>query len=92
MSTRNCVHCGKEYTLYKGKPGLINECTTCGRDTQDGQVRRGDIIPLKGVMTYEHKTAGEIQILEAKSAENHIRIASRIGKRSNLGKARGTES
>lgn len=82
-----CVKCGDEFNLYRGKPGFANECTNCGRESEDGQER------LKGVMIYGHKTAGEIQILSAKAADNHLRVASRIGKKSNLGRSsRSTES
>lgn len=84
---RKCIKCGDEYTPYKGKPGFINECTNCGRDSESGQERLG------GVMIYSHKTAGEIQILPMKSAKNHLRTAARVGKKSNLGRSsRGTET
>jgi ribosomal protein S27E len=82
---RECAKCGDEYTAYRGKPGLIIHCTECGREDEQGKTR------TMGVMIYVHKTAGEIQILPEASAKAHLQAANRIGKRSNLGRARGTE-
>lgn len=81
-----CVKCGDEYNVYKGKPGFINECTPCGRDSESGMTKLG------GVMIYSHKTAGEIQLLPMASAKRFVKISARSGKKSNLGKSsRNTE-
>lgn len=52
---RNCKHCGEQYdeTKRKGQPGLITECLDCAED---------DVIRRTGVMIYDHKTGGTIQI------------------------------
>jgi hypothetical protein len=85
MQKRTCVRCGAEYSLYKGKPGFVNECKDCGLESEEGLPRFG------GNMIYSHKTAGEIQILSLDSAKHFANLARRIGKRSNLGRARSTE-
>ena len=83
---RICVKCGDEYILVKGKPGLINECRECGKESEKGIPRLG------GTMIYSHKTAAEIQIGNINSIKQFNKISARSGKKSNLGKAsRGTE-
>jgi hypothetical protein len=83
---RVCAKCGDEYTLTPKKRGLISSCHSCGIEDEKGQTK------LMGVMVYSCKTNGEIQILPEKSAKAHLQAANRIGKRSNLGRARGTET
>ncbi len=83
---RSCVKCGDNYALFKGKPGFVNECANCGRDSEKGMTK------LKGVMIYPHKTSAEIQILPEESAMTHIKAASRHSKRTNLGHNSGTET
>lgn len=83
---RICRKCEEEYTLFPKKAGYIDTCHACGLEDEKGMSLIG------GTMRFDHKTAPVIDILPMKSAINHIRVASRSGKKSNLGKnSYGTE-
>lgn len=71
--TRQCIRCGVEYTLYPKKPGLITECTECGRNSELG------IEQLGGNMIYSHKTGATIEIKPMSEAIEFAKKTRRLG-------------
>ena len=68
--TKVCRHCGDEFELRPGKPGLIDECPL---HAHDGVEKVG------GNMIYEHKTAPYIEIKSMASAKRFAALTSRWG-------------
>ncbi len=68
---RICVKCNEEYNLYPKKPGFINECGSCGIESEEG------IVPLGGIMEYSHKTAPTIKIMTLSDTKEIIRKTKR---------------
>ncbi len=76
MAKRICKHeeCQREYNTHDKKFGMIDECNTCGRNGSDAETPR-----LGGVMNYEHKTAGVLQVMSLEDAQSIRRKTDRTG-------------
>ena len=71
----NCRDCGNLFSLYKGKPGYVNQCGPCGERTEDesGEERLG------GNMIYLHKTGGQIEVKPLRKAKIFAAQTRRLG-------------
>lgn len=70
---RQCVKCGGDYELTPKKLGFINECGTCGAESDQHTERLG------GNMIYSHKTAATIEIKSLAKAQTFAKLGRRNG-------------
>lgn len=70
-----CRDCENNFSLYKGKPGFVNQCAPCGEQTEDesGEERLG------GNMIYMHKTGAQIEIKPLRKAMIFAEKTRRLG-------------
>lgn len=74
---RECVKCGLDFELYKGKPGKANECDDCSEEVVD---------KYTGNMIYDHKVGASIQINKDPALTAYINNSTKLrNKGSNLG-------
>jgi hypothetical protein len=65
-----CKHCGREFKLLPGKPGLINECPECATETVEKKA---------GIVYWEGKHTPVLVITDQANATNYAKANRRIG-------------